>query len=326
MKRSGEFHWISTYLAPLAGAGSFGLRDDAALMDVPTGKSVVVTQDAIASGIHFLPDTPLDLVARKALRVNISDIVAKAAVPHSYSMALGVPDIWQDKDIASFASGLAGDQEQYGIQLTGGDIYRSPDRLCIAVTMFAMIDPAHYKSRLGANDGDVIMVTGTIGDAALGLKLATGELQADSKSTDYLVNAYHLPDPPVATAALAAIAQYSTASMDISDGLVGDCRKLCVASNVSAVIDRSSIPLSDAAALLVSDDDRLWTTICTGGDDYQVLCTLPASDKTEFQRMCASDNVMATHVGCIKDATSGSVSLDIAGKWVSIEDDSFSHF
>ncbi|NKB52010.1 MAG: thiamine-phosphate kinase [Rhizobiaceae bacterium] len=326
MTRSGEFHWISKYLAPLAGTGSFGLRDDAALIDVPAGKSVVVTQDAIASGIHFLPDTSLDLVARKAMRVNISDIVGKAALPHSYSLALGVPDDWQDADIASFASGLAEDQALYGIQLTGGDIYRSPDRLCIAVTMFALIDPARYKSRLGARAGDAIMVTGTIGDAALGLKVATGEIKADPTATDHLLNAYHLPDPPVATAIAGAIAQYASASMDISDGLIGDCRKLCAASNVGAILNRSKIPLSDAAAQRVSEDDGLWKSIYTGGDDYQVLCTMPASAKADFQNACASENVRATHVGDIKGAEFGSMALDIDGTPVSIEEDSFSHF
>ena len=196
MTRSGEFHWISKYLAPLAGPGSYGLKDDAALMAVPDGKSVVVTQDAIVSGVHFLPDDPLDLVARKALRVNVSDIISKGARPHSYSLALGVPDDWQDADMEAFTNGLAHDQDLYGIHLSGGDTYRSPERLSIAVTMFALAQENQYRTRLGAKVGEAVFVTGTIGDAALGLKVATGALSAGEGDLDSLLNAYRLPNPP----------------------------------------------------------------------------------------------------------------------------------
>ena len=324
MTRSGEFHWISKYLAPLAGPGSYGLKDDAALLTVPDGKSVVVTQDAIASGVHFLPDDPLDRVARKALRVNISDIVAKGATPHSYSLALGVPDHFQDDDMEAFVSGLAQDQEMYGIHLSGGDTYRSPDRLSIAVTMFALVDQSHYKARSGANPGDAVFVTGTIGDAALGLKVATGELECRQGDRDVLLDAYQLPEPPVAVAAV--IAEFATASMDVSDGLIGDCRKLCAASKVGAVIDRAKIPLSDATRDLVGDNPELWTDICTGGDDYQVLCTISADDVDAFKSACSKAGVRATQIGEINSAHSDFVALDIDGELVSIDKDSYAHF
>lgn len=320
MTRSGEFDWIATYLAPLAAENSFGLKDDAALLQVPNGMSLIVTQDAIAEGIHFLPDDPLDLVARKALRVNISDIIAKGAVPHSYSLALGVPDSWKDSDMELFAQGLAADHALYGLELTGGDTYRSPDRLCVTVTMFAMIDQAAYRSRLGAKPGDLIFVTGTIGDAALGLQVATGAAGPD----DYLLNAYRLPNPPLQAAE--AIAEFATASMDISDGLVGDCRKLCVASNVAGTVFRDRIPLSDAAQALVLQDPDLWQRVLAGGDDYQILCTVSPAQAEAFRHAVEAKSVRVSQIGEINASNKVGVALDIDGVEVSIEEDSYSHF
>lgn len=320
MTRSGEFDWIATYLAPLAAENSFGLKDDAALLQVPDGKSLIVTQDAIAEGIHFLPDDPLDLVARKALRVNISDIIAKGAVPHSYSLALGVPDSWKDSDMKLLAQGLAADHALFGLELTGGDTYRSPDRLCVTVTMFAMIDQAAYRSRLGAKPGDLIFVTGTIGDAALGLQIATGAAGSD----DYLLNAYRLPNPPLQAAE--AIAEFATASMDISDGLVGDCRKLCVASNVAGTISRNRIPLSDAAQALVLQDPDQWRKVLAGGDDYQILCTVNPAQAEAFRHAVEAKSVRVSQIGEINASNKVGVALDIDGVEVSIEEDSYSHF
>jgi len=324
VSRSGEFDWISRYLAPLSGPTSFGLKDDAALLDAPDGKAVVVTQDAIAESVHFLPGDPPDQVARKALRVNISDIVAKGAMPFAYSLALGVPDRWQDEDMALFCQGLADDQQQYGLNLSGGDTYRSPAGLTVAVTMFGAVEQDEYKSRIGAVDGDVVVVSGCIGDAALGLKVATGELNCPDTDRAALLRAYRLPDPPAPLAG--AVARFASASMDISDGLIGDCRKLCVASSVSAKIDRTAIPLSDPAQRLVEQDQTLWQTIISGGDDYQVLATVAPSRLSAFQ-ICAEQCALSVHpIGVITNGKSGSVTLDIDGDEVSIGDDSFSHF
>ncbi|MEP1092039.1 MAG: thiamine-phosphate kinase [Rhizobiaceae bacterium] len=324
MTRSGEFDWISTYLAPLAAKNSFGLRDDAALLDVPDGQSLIVTQDAIAESIHFLPDDPLDQVAQKALRVNISDIVAKGGRPHSYSLALGIPDHWRDADMARFAEGLAADNDYYGLSLTGGDTYRSPGQLTIAVTMFAMIDRRNYRSRIGAKQGDLIFVTGTIGNSALGLKAVTGALDVQSADREFLINAYRRPDPPLAAAG--AVSQFASASMDISDGLIGDCRKLCSASQVAAVVYRDKLPLSDVANKLIAKDQSLWSSILAGGDDYQVLCTVNPADADAFAQCLAEKNTEATQIGTIKAANNAGVALDIDGVEVSIEQDSYTHF
>lgn len=322
--RSGEFDWIARYLSPLSAADSFGLLDDAAMLDVPSGRTLVVTQDAVVEGIHFLSSDKPDLVAQKALRVNVSDIIAKGASPLAYSLALGVPDIWQDTDMALFAQGLERDQKTFGIKLTGGDTFRSPERLTVAVTMFGHADRTQYRSRGGAGVGDCIFVTGTIGDAALGLKVLSGEITPEERVADLLRKAYWLPKPPAQIAGL--IARYASASMDISDGLVGDCRKLCASSGVSATLERNCVPLSEETRAVLEHDARYWTNVLTGGDDYQVLCTVPVRHRASFVEQAQQSGVRATQIGVTKSGHPGNIALDIDGIEVSIGKDSYSHF
>ena len=324
MSRAGEFEWIARHFAPLSGAGAFSLKDDTALLSLPTNSDLVVTQDTILEGIHFLQTDPADLVARKAVRVNISDIVAKGAKPFSYSLSLGAPDRWQDDDVANFASGLAQDQSIFNITLSGGDTYRSPERLCVSITLLGISEKGSYKSRLGAKPGDVLTVSGTIGDAALGLKVAQGELDCGSATKDYFLDAYRLPKPPLAMAGL--VAKFASASMDVSDGLLGDCRKLCSASSVRSEINLSSIPLSEPVRNLVEIEDKHLRTAITGGDDYQVLCAVPQSNLAAFHQAAEKVGVTVSSIGVIVDGDAGVVLLDTDGNAVSIADDSFSHF
>jgi len=228
MSRSGEFDWISRYLAPLTGEHSFSLQDDAALLPVDSDKQLIVTQDAVLEGIHFLTDDPVDTIAQKALRVNVSDCLAKGANPLAYSLALGVPDRWTDADMACFAEGLAHDQKEFGIYLTGGDTYRSPERLCVSVTLFGEVEQGGYKSRLSAKAGDILAISGTLGNSSLGLLAATGQLKGSREATTTLVDHYRVPKLDGTIAPI--IAEFATASMDISDGLLGDCKKLFTAS------------------------------------------------------------------------------------------------
>jgi thiamine-monophosphate kinase len=322
--RSGEFEWIARYLAPLSIEGSFGLLDDAALLDVADLDSLVVTQDVIAQGVHFLPDDPVDLVARKALRVNISDIISKGATPVSYSLALGVPDIWQDDDMQCFAQGLAEDQETYGLGLTGGDTYRSSNGLCVGVTMFGTVKKQGYKSRFGAKVGDALVVTGTIGDAALGLKVASGALDVPAAMRQHFIDAYRLPNPPVKVAEL--VSRLASAAMDISDGLLGDCRKLCSASGVSASLNLDAVPLSHQVEKTLANDASYWSSVLVGGDDYQILCSVDRQNVAIFQRQVAELGLIATAIGVITSEKVGVVTLDKNGIEVSIENDSYSHF
>ncbi|MEZ5872636.1 MAG: thiamine-phosphate kinase [Nitratireductor sp.] len=307
--RPGEFEIIARYFAPLAGsAGAFGLRDDAALLDVTPGARLVVTQDAVAAGIHFFADDPPELVAKKALRVNLSDLSAKGARPTGFSLALGLWDGWDENWLARFASGLGEDCREFEITLTGGDTYRSPGALVISITAFGEITDGNYTSRLGASVGDVLFVTGTIGDAALGLKVRLGELTAGEPATDHLRNAYWLPNPPVSFAPL--IARHASASMDISDGFVGDLRKLAVASGVGFEVAAGDVPLSPAVEALCSQDRRLLVSALTGGDDYQFLVTVPQSRVALFLEEAQKS---AVQVSRLATASANAGKLSIVG-------------
>ena len=260
-ERSGEFDWIARHFAPLAGEGSFGLRDDAATFEA-TGR-VVLTQDTIVEGIHFFLDDPPEDVARKAVRVNVSDIVAKGATPRALLLSLGVPDRWMDEDVAAFAAGLGSDLERYGITLLGGDTVRSPERLTVTITMLG--DGAHV-TRMGAKPGDVLCVSGPIGDATLGLAPSRHGRCARAAAA------------PARSRSICKrceiVARIAHASMDVSDGLIGDAEKLCAASGVGATIELSRMPVSEeAAALGLTAADLV--AMATGGDDYVVLCAVP---------------------------------------------------
>ncbi len=324
MSHPGEFGWISKYLAPLASKYSFGLQDDAALLQVPEGYDLVVTQDAIAENVHFLSGDPLDLVARKALRVNVSDMVAKGAKPFAYSMALGMPDSWEDAHMKHFTNGLAHDQNEYGLELTGGDTYRSVNGLSVSVTMFGVVEEGRYTSRLGASSADLLVVSGSIGSSAIGLKIAVGELTAPDDISEALIRSYQVPNPPVVLAE--TIARYATASMDISDGLIGDCAKLCEASGVSAQINRAKIPVTAHVERLAKGNPELWKDILTGGDDYQVFCTVAPQYLASFQDSALAVGVVTTVIGRLTEAEDEPVLLDMGGLEVSLDRDAYSHF
>lgn len=259
-----EFDIIARYFAPLAGPGARGLQDDVAAY-----AGQVLTKDILVEGTHFLPTDPIDLVARKALRVNLSDIVAKGAQPTAYMLGLVWPKGTRDETIANFAQGLAAEQALSGVTLLGGDTTVGP-LLMISVTMFGRPGPRGIIGRGGAQVGDRVFVTGTIGDGLLGLKAA----QAVPPADDIAARPYRLPQ--VALDIETVVAQYATASLDISDGLVADARHLASVSGVAIELHANKIPLSDFGQLAKAEG-RL-VDLITGGDDYQVLFTVPPDD------------------------------------------------
>lgn len=261
-KRSGEFSWIAEHFAPLAGEGSFGLRDDAALLQ--TDGPIVLTQDTIVEGIHFLPDDPPGTVAGKALRVNVSDVVAKGARPDAVLLSLGVPERWGNGHVADFAAGLGADLERYRLRLVGGDTTASPDRLFVTVTMTGRPIRAHV-SRLGARPGDAICLLGPVGDGSAGLHEAREGRAGD------LADRYRLP--PVDLGAAELVATHASAAMDVSDGLIGDLEKLCAASGVRGEVALERLPVSPEVRAWMQRSGRTLIDLATGGDDYVVLMT-----------------------------------------------------
>jgi thiamine-monophosphate kinase len=263
-----EFDWIERLLRPLATAPeALGLMDDAAVLSPPPGQDLVVTADALVGGVHFLPDDPLDLVARKALRVNLSDLAAKAATPFGYLMSIAWPEAVDWRGRVLFAQGLAEDQARYGVSLLGGDTVSTPGPLTISITALGWVDSGKTRLRSGARPGDLVLVSGPIGDGWLGLKSAQAGLD------DRLAQRYRLPEPRLDLREV--LLAGAVAAADISDGLAADAGHIAEASGARIVLDLDRLPLSaEAGAWLAGQPDRAagLVQLATGGDDYQVVC------------------------------------------------------
>lgn len=248
---SGEERLIARYFRPLAKhPAALGLFDDAAALEPRAGCDIVLKTDGLISGVHFFPDDPADAVAKKALRVNLSDLAAKGAHPLGFLLALALPREIGPAWLEPFSRGLGEDSELFAFPLLGGDTDCTPGPLTISIAALGAVPHGKMVRRNGARAGDRVMVTGTIGDAALGVILRRDPTMADQwglsrEHQDYLKSRYLLPRPR--NALIEALRTYATAAMDVSDGLVGDLVKLCRASGVPADVDLGSVPLSDAA-------------------------------------------------------------------------------
>lgn len=326
--RLGEFELIARVFAPLAGEGAYGLVDDAALLAPPPGEDLVLTKDALAAGIHFFPDDPWDAVARKGLRVNLSDLAAKGARPLGYLLALGLPSDWTVDAVDAFGRGLAADQVEFGIPLLGGDTIKSPDRLVISVTAIGGVPSGRMIRRSGVVAGDVILVTGTIGDAALGLRLRldddlAGRLALSERHRGHLLDRYLLPRPRVGLAG--AVSTHASGAMDVSDGLVGDLAKMAAASGVHIQIEADRVPLSPAAETAIMADPALLRVALTGGDDYEILAGVPELQVDAFLADCSAAGVPAVAIGRAT-AGEGVRVNDRHGRALDLGAGSFSHF
>ncbi|WP_029586174.1 thiamine-phosphate kinase [Bradyrhizobium sp. URHD0069] len=325
---SGEDSLIARYFRPLAtDPGAFNLVDDAAILKA-SGDDLVVTTDAIVEGVHFLSGDPPDTVARKALRVNLSDLAAKGATPAGFVLTLALraaDDAW----LGPFARGLGEDAADFGCPLLGGDTVSTPGPLMISITAFGRVPAGRMVHRSRAKPGDRVVVTGTIGDAALGLDILKGgaaaaALAEDAAAKQMLVGRYHVPQPRNALAK--AIRDHASAAMDVSDGLAGDLAKLCAASGVSAVIDAPSIPVSAAAATLLARGTVGIETIVSGGDDYEILCAIPESSFEAFALAADIAGVAVTSIGTVIAGSSVPGFLDAQGREMPLPRLSYSHF
>jgi thiamine-monophosphate kinase len=278
-----EFELIARHFAPLAGQGSLGLADDAAILAPPAGRDLVLTADATVEGVHFLASDPPDTVARKLLRVNLSDLAAMGATPLGYLLTVSVPRDTMPGWFALFAQGLAQDQEEFGLHLLGGDTTSTPGPKSLTATLIGHVAPGQALRREGARPGDGLWVTGTIGDAALGLQVLQGKRE---DPTGFLASRYRVPQPRLGL----GLHGIASACMDISDGLLQDSMHLCRASNCALTVDFAAIPLS-AAARAANDP----AAILSGGDDYELLLSVPQANEPAF--LAAAANVPVTRIG-----------------------------
>ena len=301
--RRGEDGLIARYFAPLAEnfSGAFGLRDDAAVITPPEGTDLVISTDALIAGVHFLPDDAPEDIAYKALAVNVSDLAAKAAQPMAYSLALALPHGWREEWLAGFSEGLREAQEAFGITLCGGDTTVSPaGPLMISVTAFGGVPHGRMIRRGGAQPGDHLYVSGTIGDAALGLKLRRGDADAQSwplaaAERQYLIGRYLRPEPRLRLRE--ALLAHASAAMDVSDGLVIDCSRMCGASGVGGRIEAAQVPLSPAVRILIPADADALERVLTGGDDYEILAAIPSAEAQAFEAAAHSAGVRVSRIG-----------------------------
>jgi thiamine-monophosphate kinase len=311
-----EFALIARHFRPLAGPGALGLGDDAALLIPPAGRELVLTVDAMVAGVHFLPDDPPDLVGRKLLRVNLSDLAAKGATPLGYLMTVSAPHGTPDAWFAGFAAGLAVDQAAFGIGLLGGDTTSTSGPVSLSLTAIGHVAPGGMVRRAGARAGAGIWVTGTIGDGALGLAVARGTL---ADPTGHLLDRYRLPRPRLGL----KIAGIASAGMDVSDGLVQDLGHLCRAAGLAAEVEAALVPLSAPARAAGPE----WLATClTGGDDYELLLAVPPAHEAALVRAAQAAGMAVTRIGDFRPGPPGVMVRDETGQQIPLDRGGWSHF
>jgi thiamine-monophosphate kinase len=327
---SAEDKLIARYFRPLAKhPGTFEFKDDAAAITPPPGHDLVLKTDGLIEGVHFFADDPADSVARKALRVNLSDLAAKGAAPLGFLLAIALPRGFSESWLADFTRGLGEDADAYGCPLLGGDTDSTPGPLSISISAFGTLPAGTMVRRHGAGPGDHVFVTGTIGDAALGLRVRRDvamarEWKLDDAMRDHLVSRYRLPQPRNALAE--AVRAHASAAMDVSDGLAADLAKLCGVSGVSAEIDVAGVPLSAAAARALKTDASLIDPILTGGEDYEILCAVAPGSMAAFETAAAKAGVPITAIGRITAGGAAPGFLDPAGRPLAFARPGYSHF
>ena len=326
---SAEDKLIARHFAPIAiHPGALGLSDDAAFIKPPAGCDLVLKTDAIIGGVHFFADDAPQNVAGKALRVNLSDLAAKGAKPLGFLLSLALPADIGERWLTNFAEGLRSDAVLYGCPLFGGDTDRTPGPITVSIAMFGSVPESTMVRRAGAKTGDRVFVSGTIGDAALGLAVRKNPTWTEvsswpSAQRQHLLGRYLLPQPRNAIAE--AVRTHASAAMDVSDGLAGDFAKLCRVSKVSAAIAAARVPLSDAAKAVIAADPAMLEAALTGGDDYEIVCTVPPGKADSFRSAALAAKVQVTDIGEIA-AGEGVQFLGPDGAPLAFKRASFSHF
>jgi thiamine-monophosphate kinase len=331
MARPSEDEIIAEIFAPLAGEAGLGLADDVACLVPPQGQDLVLTTDMITAGVHFFADDPPEAIAAKALRVNLSDLAAKAAEPLGFLLSLGLPDDWTLQWLEAFAAGLGRDAAAHACPLLGGDTVKILGPLTVSITAIGAVPSRRMVPRPGAQAGDVLYVSGTIGDAALGLRLRRAAAADDvwtrnlsALARDIFVTRYLYPQPRLALRE--ALRAHARAAMDISDGLAGDLAKMLHLTGVSAELGFADVPLSPAAREALALAPELAAAILSGGDDYEILAAVPPNEAAEFEKKAASAGSPVTAIGLVKTGRGGPIFLDRAGQPVLLAAPSYQHF
>jgi len=326
-----EFARIERFFCPLAAgfAGALSLEDDAALVTVPPGQELVITTDAMVAGRHFLPEDAPEDVAIKLLRVNLSDLAAMGATPLAYTLITSLPREIDEAWLARFAGGLAEDQRRFGLHLIGGDSVSTQGPVTVSITAFGLVAAGRALKRKGAAVGDSVFVTGTIGDALLGLHLALGNpIPTTDADRAWLLERLRRPVPRVALAH--DLIGLASAAIDVSDGLVADFSHLCAASGVAGLLGIDRLPLSPAASAVVQQRPEMLPVLLAGGDDYELLFTAPPEHAPALVALGVRHGVPITEVGSVNAAASGGTGnitvFDATGRPVPLGSAGWTHF
>lgn len=326
----GEDDLVGTFLAPLAAGnpGALGLKDDCALLAPTPGMELVLKTDPVVGGVHFLPDdNPAD-IAWKALAVNVSDLAAKGAAPRIYLMALSLPEAPERDWMARFAEGLGAAQRAFGIALAGGDTDRTPGRLSIAITVIGEVPAGRMVRRAAAEAGDALYVSGTLGDAALGLALRldgglAARLGLSADEAAHAIGRYLRPQPRVALAE--ALRTHARAAMDLSDGLMKDLGRMCRASGIGAHVTAADLPLSPAMRRALAADPARIRDAVAAGDDYEILAAVPSAACADFEAAAECAGVAVARIGRITSDREVRV-LDAEGVTLAPQRTGWDHF
>ncbi len=295
-----------------------GVGDDAAVLGIPASEKLVVTTDTLVEGVHFPSGAFAGDIGYKSLAVSLSDLAAMGARPAFATLNISLPqvdEVWLEE----FRNGLRELATEFNVALVGGDTVKGP--LSITVTLFGTVSNDTWLSRSGAQPGDEIFVTGSIGDAALGLAIERGSLSANEEQTEFLCSRLSRPSPRIEVGM--ALCGIATAAIDISDGFIADLNHLLNASQVGAQIDQTKVPLSKHLKSVLPK--QRWHLALTQGDDYELCFTLPSMQTRELRKLASSLPVPITHIGTITKE-SGLTVLDGEGNEAQFQSEGYVHF
>ena len=325
-----EVDLIQHYLAPLAAGnpGALSLSDDCAVLACPSGEELVLTTDAVAEGVHFISGEEPGSIAWKALAVNVSDLAGKGARPLVYLMALSFPEAPDENWMAGFALGLAAAQERFGIRLAGGDTDRRPGPITVTITAIGSVPAGTMVRRGAAKAGDRLFVSGTLGDAALGLALRQDATKARAwgltpDEAEHLACRFRRPEPRIELAEV--LRASASAAMDISDGLAKDLASMCRVSGVGARVHGCDVPLSSAARKIVGIDPGRFRDVVAGGEDYELLVAVSPERVAEFVAGAAAAGIGVTEIGGV--ATGQGITIEgLDGTALALSRGGWDHF
>ncbi|MDA8708359.1 thiamine-phosphate kinase [Hellea sp.] len=311
-----EFDFIATYLAPLAGPGGLGLKDDAAILKPSVGKDLILTKDTMVEGVHFPKGHYGGDTAEKLLRVNLSDLAAKGANPIGYMLSIAWPKSVDDRYFKGFAAGLRDVQDAYDFKLLGGDTTSIEGPMVVTATLIGDVPEGQMVTRSGAKSGDDVWVTGTIGDAFLGLQTVLGQALEPQPSPEglwHFETAYYRPEPRLLFRK--TLRQYASACADVSDGLVADTAHVAAASNLRFVLDADKIPLSLHAGAWLSgqsNEEDVFKSLITAGDDYELVFTASPQAASNIRKAAKAIGLRLAKIGTAEKGDGVSVLLNNA--------------